>query len=637
MDSIKVKTLAALRSLDSNTLNDGDLITLTGDHIAGHGVVFTSDSNIKQVKGIIEPFDNQPVEPFPKKGWKRIIEGNSINPAWSEIIGDGYTIQSKVDTENLIFHAMAVNKIIEFEAGEFIYDDTINLGDIADIRGGVKLAGASPNSQGVRTVFIQADINKPIFQDSSINTHISTMAFTCWAGNSKTASGDIIAVAHTSDSITLSSDPWVGKDPVIWIDANQNATDGTLYQNAIRFNCQGAWLARSATRNQDGTLTLNDVKGTALTVNESLSGVDHHPVTFISLAHTSDPANFTDANTAIIRRNVRENQYFRDLWFHQVTRCFSYDQFGSGSGHNAGIGNSGFMLGIVADQAMNIIFSMGDIFGLQMDQSQAYGIARSAFECYGNFSSNQVDLKCELCTGLLEVSQDTYGNVMTGSYNESINNSYCDQAVVVHGMSSYDSYSVNWGRAQKPVFEFKQDVVGLSFHGNNIRSHSEAGNDGFFHILGSFEKCNLSGNNFVSQFGSGALIVKFGTTSVSVNDTVWGDNVIHKTNHDLVGWVDADLTNSWLHAEAGDAKVGYFKDDKGEVYLRGSAKNDQSGSGTPIFTLPASFRPPFNQHILGLNSGLASKISITQEGLVTHGVGTSSAHFDGISFSTVYE
>lgn len=34
MDTIIVKTLAALRSLDSNNFSDGDLITLTGDYIA---------------------------------------------------------------------------------------------------------------------------------------------------------------------------------------------------------------------------------------------------------------------------------------------------------------------------------------------------------------------------------------------------------------------------------------------------------------------------------------------------------------------------------------------------------------------------------------------------------------------------
>lgn len=55
--------------------------------------------------------------------------------------------------------------------------------------------------------------------------------------------------------------------------------------------------------------------------------------------------------------------------------------------------------------------------------------------------------------------------------------------------------------------------------------------------------------------------------------------------------------NGWVDFGAPWAKPCYFKDKTGTVYLRGLTKNGTVGVTTPIFTLPAGFRPYTNQQL----------------------------------------
>lgn len=629
LDNLDVADYAELALLTTTELEDGDTVTITDALIYGPGNIRKVTAHgFSTTKGVIVTIDANTY-------WERSYSG-ALNPAWWDVVGDGFTILSAADCEACFNYAIANKGKVEFDAGEFLFDDTVDIGTVADITGGIKISGAATNSLGTRTVFLQVDINKPVFQDNSINTHFSTAVFTCWAGNGKTVAGDITATAQTVDSITFSSDAWIGQGEVIWIGANQVATDSTAYPNAIRFNCQGAWLGSSVSYNGDGTITINNVKGAAGTANGSITGVVGFAVDFISLAHTSDPANFTDANTGLIRRNVRENQYYRDLWFNQVTRCFSYDALGSGSGADAGVGNSGFLSGIVADQCMNVIYSAGDIFGLQMDNCQAFGIFRASFECVGDFSSNQVDLKSEFSQGLITCGGDSLGNIMTGSYNESPNNTLCNGAIDITGTSSDDTFDMTWGRANALVCTFTGNVSNLKLSGS-VKSHSQSLNLGWVRFVGAFTESDITNINFANKFASGALIVDFPTPSVSVIGTKWGPDVIHRTNHDQVGWVDATLENSWTNTGGNQAPVGFFKDDKNTVHLRGSATGGTSAA--TIFTLPNTggadtFRPPWAQRIGGINSAVFAEVGISTVGAVTNGTGTSWADFNSITFTT---
>ena len=69
----------------------------------------------------------------------------------------------------------------------------------------------------------------------------------------------------------------------------------------------------------------------------------------------------------------------------------------------------------------------------------------------------------------------------------------------------------------------------------------------------------------------------------------WRDNQSY-----LVGdtaWIAPTLLNGWVNYGAPNQVAGYRK--VGDlVFLRGTVKSGTVGTGTPVFTLPAGYRPP---------------------------------------------
>jgi len=95
------------------------------------------------------------------------------------------------------------------------------------------------------------------------------------------------------------------------------------------------------------------------------------------------------------------------------------------------------------------------------------------------------------------------------------------------------------------------------------------------------------------------------------------------------------LQNGWTNYGGENAAAGYFKDNNGIVYLRGSVKNDISAPGTTIFILPEGYRPSTSGRLMFPVAGdnQFSRIDIRANGEVIIMTGPASfLSLDGIHF-----
>lgn len=418
--------------------------------------------------------------------------------------------------------------------GDYLISSSITLGSVGSYTGGVRIRGTAPNSVGKRSKIIQKDINNPVFIQDSIATHLTGLSFTCWAGNSKTSSGiNIVATSYTSNSITLSGNPWLGGNPVIWSPSSPYiATDSTSYANVIRFNLMGAWVASSVTVNGDGTVTLNNVRGSDGTLNTSISGVIGSQPTFISLAHSIGSSGFTNSNTGVIFCDLRENGFYDHLWFNQVTRAFSFDATGSGGGANTGVGNAGFFSDIVIDQAQNFIWSAGDINAGQFTNCQFYGTLVPFYTPYGNISANNISNCKFISSKFAQANTNFIGNTVTGcSFNEITGYGYSDLLINIGG-TLQDSTFVgnNFGRSTAIVFNVG-NINGVTFVGNNILSNGESTSAYFIDCAGTILNSRFAGNNFAALYTSNSNRIRTSSPTAILTGSVFGDEFVDKSNN----------------------------------------------------------------------------------------------------------
>lgn len=448
-------------------------------------------------------------------------------------VGDGVTDDSAA-FQAAVNAAIAGYGEVFVPGGDYLIGTSVAFGSAGAYTGGVKIRGVAPNSVGKRSRIIQKDVNVPVFTIDSITTHMTGLTFTCWAGNAKISGGEnIVATAYTANSITLSGNPWAGGSPVIWTPTTPYvATDTTPYANVIRFNLQGAWVGSSVTNNGNGTYTINNVKGADGTVNASISGVVGNPVTFISLAHSIGSAGFTNSTTGMIFCDLRENQFWDHLWFNQITRAFSFDATGSGSGAAVGVGNAGFFSDIVVDQGQSFVWSAGDINAGQFTNCQMYGVLIPFHAPYGNISSNNFSNCKFISSKFAQANTNFIGNTVTGcSFNEITGYGYSDLLVNVGG-TLQDSTFVgnNFGRSASIVFNVA-NISGVSFVGNNILSNGEGGAAYFIYCAGTVLSSRFSENNFAALYGSNSNRLQTSSSTASLAGSVFGDDFINYSNN----------------------------------------------------------------------------------------------------------
>lgn len=90
--------------------------------------------------------------------------------------------------------------------------------------------------------------------------------------------------------------------------------------------------------------------------------------------------------------------------------------------------------------------------------------------------------------------------------------------------------------------------------------------------------------------------------------------------------------NSWVNFDVSISNAaGYYKDLTGRVWLQGRVKSGVVGS--PIFTLPAGYRPPLTVQYAVDSNGAHGTLKVEPSGDVTLAVGTNvSASLEGVSF-----
>jgi len=550
-------------------------------------------------------------------------------------VGDGITDDSSA-IANACNAALSGVGRLYWPAGDYRVASTATINTLA---GGLLMYGNSPNSIGTRANIIQDDINTPVFKVRGANLTARGLAFTVFAGAAKTAAGAAITViSATSNTITLSADPWPGRTPVIWALASSiAATDSTTYASAGVVNVFGSFVFSGATKNGDGTVTLTGVKGFNGTTNAAISGTVGHSIeSFVSLAHAVSDAAVTNDRAAIFDMDVRENEFFDNLWFNQCCRVFAYDALGSGGGFDTGTGNAGFFSNIVVDQAKWFIDSNGAINAGQFSNMQLYGVL-TGFKADGNFSDcNLTNVKFITCTKGFDIAGDMVGVTMTGSsVNAITGQGYINGFMSVAGSITDTTINGNtFGRSTNGTAPIVCGTAnGFLLTGNTIISQNEGGTGGFLSVTGaSFINSRVSGNNFESKNSSSANRIVFTNTSATITGSVFGSDVARYTNHTAIGLIAiSSFSNSWTTV-AGTRTPSYFKDDSGLVSLSGVI-----GGGTmntAVFTLPSGYRPPSTIRCPVAVSGVFGYVDITSAGVVTlYSSGSNSwVGLDGVSF-----
>ncbi|EDQ2808086.1 hypothetical protein XS34_002022 [Salmonella enterica subsp. enterica] len=180
----------------------------------------------------------------------------------------------------------------------------------------------------------------------AIQVEIDHFTMRQWAGNA----GQSI-ISYTSDTVTLSFDPWPdGLTPVIW-PWGATAGDGTVYTSFLEFTTDsGGYYASGVTRNPNGTVTLTNVHPIGTTNTISSATIVNF---FQSHANNYPEGSFADT-AAVITLGVSENPFVHNLWVLAVYRGFAHG-LGSGAGPGVLMGNMGVWSDIVVDNALYFI------------------------------------------------------------------------------------------------------------------------------------------------------------------------------------------------------------------------------------------------------------------------------------------
>jgi hypothetical protein len=96
------------------------------------------------------------------------------------------------------------------------------------------------------------------------------------------------------------------------------------------------------------------------------------------------------------------------------------------------------------------------------------------------------------------------------------------------------------------------------------------------------------------------------------------------------------FANSWVNFDAATYHAASFmRDALGFVHVRGLVKTGTVGTTTPIFTLPAGYRPTRQVGFATSSNGAFGALIVKADGSVCVAVGSSTnCYLDAISFST---
>lgn len=536
--------------------------------------------------------------------------------------------------------AIATTGEVFVPAGEYVLDSTVTIPFV----GGVKIYGVSNNSLGTKSRIFQKNIETPAFTVNGINVTMSGLSFTVWSGNITDANGNpITCTSVTSNSMTLSADPWPNQSPVIWNTLTpQISTDGTPYSNVLQIAIGGSFYASGVTKNGDGTVTLTGVKGASGTPNSELANIVGDSIGyFVSLAYAV--AAPTNPNAGAIYLAVKENHFYDHLWFNQVTSAFTVSALGSGAGPGVGVGNIGFMSDIVCDQATYFMKGLGNINNLQIVNSQFFGTNVAFYTPFGSLTSSSFSNNSVIIGKFIQANNDIASCTIVGNNFNAVSSGYGYSDNLINIAGTIQDCAIvgnNFGRNSTTYCINATSVIGTTFVGNNILSNGETTTDSWLHLSSTLTDSTLSSNNFAQEYGiSSSNRLAFSGATPDVSNSVFGGEWVgYQSGTKVVGWLAPTFQNSWANVGAGTQPVKYFKDQNGVVTIVGQLNG--GSAGTVAFTLPAGYRPLGSLRLYGGRANTASgetplSIDITTSGNVTINTAVISwSDFGNISFPT---
>jgi hypothetical protein len=126
--------------------------------------------------------------------------------------------------------------------------------------------------------------------------------------------------------------------------------------------------------------------------------------------------------------------------------------------------------------------------------------------------------------------------------------------------------------------------------------------------------------------------VGIGINNPSAKLEVKGDIKVTGNNSTIVqpDWTLPILKNKWVNYSTTYNPAGFFKDSLGIVHLRGLIKGGSTRKA--IFTLPAGYRPSFQEILVVQTSSSPGRLDVKTNGEVYPYVNSEWVSLDGITF-----
>lgn len=243
-------------------------------------------------------------------------------------------------------------------AGNYRVSSTLTVGAFPDtflIQGQEGLS-----SVGSPARFLQGNTNAPLFDVNCVAISIRDLTFSIWSGkNTAKVSSYTYDAINDVGTLTLNSNP----EPVLFTNLAYDvaATNGYQYTSTVAYcACVGGFLFDSITDNGNGTITLNNIRGTDgfVTSNALLASTVGQPITFNrSYEAYRDISSYTSPKASVIFLENSEPCVFENLYFHQVHHCFRMNATGSGGGPGLGKPVFGYGVNLNIDQAISTIWA----------------------------------------------------------------------------------------------------------------------------------------------------------------------------------------------------------------------------------------------------------------------------------------
>lgn len=534
--------------------------------------------------------------------WGRLFSG-AVHSAWFEGMDPTGRSYSTDAMQRAIDAAVASSGVLQMYTGQYkLGNYTLSSSGGNSYKGGCLILGGPVQLPDTAVVFLQTDLAIPVLDVDGINTGLDGLMFKVWGGDIAGDGGvPITVLSTTTNTITLSADPWPGRSPILWTpETVHTSTDGTAFPTLMQFSVMGSWYASGATNNGNGTVTLTGVKGANGTPNSQIANlVGRSMESFISLPHLTAGDG---ENRGMIKHSIRENQRFSRLWFTQVENAFVYTKFGSGGGPGVGVGNAGFMENVVLDLGKSLIWAPKDINGLQATNVQAFGVTRYTFHApYGVARSVNLATFKQYVGRVVRaqgISAFTFNGNEVNGYNGT---GYSDYAFNIgsYGIEGSTIVGNALGRARYPVIQASGDIKNSVIGSNSFRSNGDGGTNQAAIVANDIIGSNLMGNAFGRLHSSWQYSIQLTSPTATLDGTSLDPDLFNRVASTpiLNGWSPITMNSGWTAADVPPE----FSKLQNVVRIRGTIKG--SGWG-PALTLPSGFRPTTNiRFVLPFDNG----------------------------------